>query len=164
MRTVELFTVSAHSLEIHRQVFAILGHPDRSHGPQLRLRDVDDRAAHLHEASPQVRHQRREYHQLSRAFKVLYRNVVISNLLETFHASKKANYGVLIFPFAERFLVGSALFGDVALLDGHQPHRGLDAEHQVVHAHVSAEDHQRNWYIMRLLIFIRKKMINNRRF
>lgn len=46
-----VFPVTASPVVLDSQVFAVLGHPDSAHGSKLRLRDVDDPAAHLYEAN-----------------------------------------------------------------------------------------------------------------
>lgn len=43
--------VSTHSMDIHPEVDAFLGHHVGAHGTELRLRDPDDGAANLHETS-----------------------------------------------------------------------------------------------------------------
>lgn len=44
-----VFTVSTRTMDFDRYFATVLGYPDSAHGPELRIRDVDDSAADLHE-------------------------------------------------------------------------------------------------------------------
>lgn len=44
-----VFTVSTRTMDFDHYLATVLGYPDSAHGPKLRIRDVDDTAADLHE-------------------------------------------------------------------------------------------------------------------
>lgn len=65
------FTVTTNPLEQDPSFNAVLGDYAGTYGSELRLRDSDDRTAHLHETSPAFLYQRCKYLLISNDYRYL---------------------------------------------------------------------------------------------